>query len=125
MTPSASAIPSLRESRAATPTRLATRRRLRKLPIQLREDRLLLLAVGKAVDHDLGDLLRVMQRRPGCLGCRCRRADPASGSPCYRIQSRWTSSDAFLAWTLTTLFAAVAAQLAGRRLGIEPAPERK
>jgi heme-degrading monooxygenase HmoA len=125
MITSASAIPSLRESRAAIPTRLSVRRRLGKRPIHVREDLLLPLAAGHAFDNDLDDLLRVMGRCPGCLGCSCRRADPVPGSPCYRIESRWTSGDAFVAWTQTTLFAAVAAQLAGRRLSIEPAPERK
>lgn len=89
------------------------------VPIRIREE--LFLPPGGPGEHarDLDDLVFVMGRHPGCLRCRLAPDEDGAGRPCYRLESDWTSAENFIAWTRCALFAAVAAQLAGRRLRVE------
>lgn len=89
------------------------------VPVRIREE--LFLPAGCPAQHarDLDDLMFVMGRHAGCLRCRLAPVRAGGGQPCYRLESDWTSAEHFIAWTRCALFAAVAAQLAGRRLCIE------
>lgn len=65
------------------------------------------------------DSFAAMRRSPGCLACASRRAANTPELAHFRLESRWSSTDNFVAWTGRTLFAAIAGQLRGRRLRIE------
>lgn len=89
--------------------------------VRVREELLIDSGAGDA-GTDVADLVIAMGRWPGCLRCVAARDPVAPGSPRYRVESDWSSVESFFAWTGCALFAAVASQLAGRRLWITPLP---
>jgi len=111
-------IPSRHDTFAAI-RRLRTPRRAIASAILVREELLFPPVPAAELERDIADLLQAMRRSPGCLGCDSRRGADTAELAHFRLESRWSSADNFVAWTRRTLFAAIAGELRGRRLRIE------
>ncbi|MBI5898828.1 MAG: antibiotic biosynthesis monooxygenase [Rhodocyclales bacterium] len=120
MHPTYDPIPSRQDTVAAIRRLRAPRRSEPAAPILVQEELLFPPAPAAELERDIADLLHAMRRSPGCLGCASRRAAGTPELAHFRVESRWSSAANFAAWTGRTLFAALAGQLRGRRLRIEP-----
>lgn len=119
MKPTLDPIPSRHDTFATIRRLRGPRRADPAAPILVREELLFPPAPADELERDIADLLQAMRRSPGCLACASRRAANTPELAHFRLESRWSSTDNFVAWTGRTLFAAIAGQLHGRRLRIE------